>query len=45
LLRLDGMSIAEKLEIFKEVIENNLQDLRNSFTVINKTKVRINKIN
>jgi len=45
LLRLDGMSITEKLEIFKEVIENNLQELRNSFTVINKTKVRINKIN
>lgn len=44
LLRLDGMSITEKLEIFKEVIENNLKDMRNSFTVANKTKVRINKI-
>jgi len=44
LLRLDGIPVSEKIEVFKEVVKNNLEELRNSFTVINKTKVRINKI-
>lgn len=44
LLRLNGVSIYDKIKILEEVIKNNLNDLRNSFTVINKTKVRINKI-
>jgi len=44
LFRLDGIHIMDKIQIFEELVNNNLNDLRNSFTVVNKTKVRINKL-
>jgi len=41
LLRLDGVSIIDKIQIFEELINNNLSELRNSFTVVNKLKLEL----
>ncbi len=44
LVRLNGVNIDQKIELLKHVLKSHLSELRNSFTVINKTKVRIKEL-